>query len=129
MRKEAGLNANHDMLSAKQSRLRALERKLAERPTESYFKKALGSIRPNADLNELRTLELEIKGLETMAATLSTSHDLLRSRYTQQQHSKTSTGRLWLAISYGFSLFCLYRIFTVAYSAFRRHIISSNKQR
>lgn len=56
MRKETGLSATQDMLSAKQSRLRALERKLADRPSESYFQKALGTIRPNADMHELKTL-------------------------------------------------------------------------
>ena len=61
-RKESGLAATQDMLSAKQSRLRALERKIADRPSESYFQKALGTIRPNAEANEQRTLELEIKG-------------------------------------------------------------------
>ena len=55
-RKETGLSATQDMLSAKQSRLRALERKLADRPSESYFQKALGTIRPNADMHELKTL-------------------------------------------------------------------------
>ncbi|CAF9919069.1 MAG: hypothetical protein HETSPECPRED_003936 [Heterodermia speciosa] len=124
-RKETGLAATQDMLSAKQSRLRALERKLADRPSESYFKRALGTIRPNADANEFRTLELEIKGLEAMALSLTTSHNILQSRYTQQQRSKSATGRLCLSISYGFSFFCLYRVFTIAFSAFRRHILHS----
>lgn len=100
-RKQTGLAATQDMLSAKQSRHRALERKLADRPSESYFKKALGVVRPNADANELRTLELEIKGLEAMALSLSTSHTLLQSRYNQQQRAKSATGRLLISVSYG----------------------------
>ncbi|KAG6997541.1 hypothetical protein G7Y79_00040g077060 [Physcia stellaris] len=124
-RKETGLAATQDMLVAKQSRLRALKRKLADRPSESYFQKALGTIRPNAEANEHRTLELETKGLEAMALSLSTSHDILRTRYTQQQRSKSATGRVCLSLSYGFSLFCLYRVFSIAFSAFRRYVIQS----
>ena len=64
-------------------------------------------------------------GLEAMGLSLSTSHNLLVSRYIQQQRSKSATGRLCLSLSYGFSLFCLYRVFTIAFSAFRRHILLS----
>ena len=79
----------------------SLERKLADRPSESYFQKALGTIRPNAEANEHRTLELETKGLEAMALSLSTSHDILRTRFNQQQRSKSATGRVCLSLSYG----------------------------
>ena len=48
-RKAAGLEATQDMLSAKRSRLRALERKMSDAPTESFFHKAIGSIRRNPD--------------------------------------------------------------------------------
>ncbi|KAL8823093.1 MAG: hypothetical protein Q9191_006184, partial [Dirinaria sp. TL-2023a] len=123
-RKEAGLAATNDTLTAKLSRLRALERKLVDRPSESYFQKALGTLRPNADTAELKTLELEVKGLETMALSLSSSHSLLQSRFTQQQRSHTASGRLYLAASYAFSIFCLYRILAVALSATRRHLPS-----
>ena len=60
-----------------------------------------------------------------MALSLSTSHSILQSRYTQQQRSKSATGRIYLCFSYAFSLFCLYRVFTIAFSAFRRHILQS----
>jgi len=123
-RKEAGMAATNDMLSAKLSRLRAFERKLTDRPSESYFQKALGTLRPNADASELKTLELEVKGLETMGLSLSTAHSLLLNQHAQQQRSRTTTGRLRLSASYAFSLFCLYRIFTTALSALRRHLLS-----
>ena len=123
-RKEAGLAATNDMLTAKLSRLRALERKIADRPSESYFQKALGTLRPNADMAELKTLELEVQGLETMSLSLSSSHSLLQGRLTQQQRSRTASGRLYLSASYAFSIFCLYRILAVALSATRRHLPS-----
>ena len=74
-RKETGLSATQDMLSAKQSRLRALERKLADRPSESYFQKALGTIRPNADMHELKTLG----GLLSFVFTLLPPREVLRN--------------------------------------------------
>ncbi|KAL8824123.1 MAG: hypothetical protein Q9170_008245, partial [Blastenia crenularia] len=125
-RKAVGLQASNDMLLAKQSRLRALERKISDLPQDrSFFQKAVGSIRGNADLTELRGLEMEIKGLEAMALSLSTSHNMLASRLQQQRRSTTFTGRLLVISSSAFSLFCLYRILTTLYSTLRRSIIHS----
>ncbi|KAL9598320.1 MAG: hypothetical protein Q9219_004548 [cf. Caloplaca sp. 3 TL-2023] len=125
-RKAAGLDATNDMLAAKQSRLRALESKLSDLPQDkNIFQKAIGSIRGNADLTELRGLEIEIKGLETMALSLSTSHNMLHSRLHQQNRSRTLAGRLLVVFSYVFALFCIYRILTTLYSTLRRSIISS----
>jgi len=121
-RKEAGLQATHDMLSAKGSRLRALERKMSDAPQEGFFQKAIGTIRGNADHTERKSLELEVAGLETMALSLSNSHSLLQSRLHQQNRSKTATGRLLLLASYLFSLFCLYRILTTLLTSARRFL-------
>lgn len=119
-RKAAGLEATQDMLSAKRSRLRALERKMSDAPTESFFQKAIGSIRHNPNLAERKALLLEISGLETMAVSLATSHSNLQSRLQQQNRSRTATGRLLLIASYAFSVFCLYRILTTTLTAIRR---------
>ena len=119
-RKAAGLEATQDMLSAKRSRLRALERKISDAPTESFFQKAIGSIRRNPDLTERQALLLEISGLETMAVSLATSHANLQSRFRHQNRSRTAAGRLLLTASYAFSVFCLYRIFTTTLTAIRR---------
>ncbi|KAL8766655.1 MAG: hypothetical protein Q9209_006638 [Squamulea sp. 1 TL-2023] len=125
-RKAAGLEATNDMLAAKLSRLRALERKMSDTTQDrNFFQKAMGSIRGNADSTELRSLEIEIKGLETMASSLSTSHAMLHIRLEHQNRSRTLTGRLILASSYAFALFCLYRILTAFYSTLRRSIHSS----
>ncbi|KAL8686339.1 MAG: hypothetical protein Q9218_007174, partial [Villophora microphyllina] len=123
-RKAAGLEATNDMLAAKQSRLRALERKIADSPQKKgFFQNAIGSIRGNADLTELKALEMEIKGLETMASSLTASHNMLVTRRQQQTRSKTLSGRLVMISSYAFSVFCLYRILTTFYSTLRRSII------
>ena len=123
-RKAAGLEATQDMLSAKRSRLRALERKISDAPTESFFQRTIGSIRGNADATERQTLLLEISGLETMAVSLSTSHANLQARLQQQNRSRTATGRLLITSSYLFSLFCLYRITTTTLTFLRRSLSS-----
>lgn len=124
-RKAAGLEATNDMLDAKRSRLHALERKLSDTPKESFFQRAVGSIRGNADVTERQTLLLEISGLETMAASLSASHSNLQSRLQQQHRSRTAAGRLLITTSYVFSLFCLYRIATTSLTFVRRSLSSA----
>ncbi|KAI4218822.1 MAG: hypothetical protein LQ349_008557, partial [Xanthoria aureola] len=122
-RKATGLEATNDMLAAKQSRLRALERKMSDvSQDKNFLQKAVGSIRGNADQTEFRSLEIEIKGLETMASSLSASYNMLQTRLHQQNRSKSFTGRSYLVSTYAFSLFCLYRIFTALYSTLRRSV-------
>jgi len=123
-RKAAGLEATQDMLSTKRSRLRAIEQKISAAPTESFFQRAVGSIRGNADATERQTLLLEISGLETMAVSLTTTHANLQSRLQQQHRTRTPTGRLLITTSYFFSLFCLYRIATTTLTFIRRSLSS-----
>ena len=123
-RKAAGLEATQDLLLAKRSRLRALEQKISTAPTDSFFQRAIGSIRGNADATERQTLLLEVSGLESMAVSLTTSHANLQSRLQQQHRSRKPTGRLLSAASYFFSLFCLYRIATTTLTFVRRALSS-----
>lgn len=121
-RKQAGLDATNDMLATKRSRLRAIERKLSDAPSEGFFQKAIGSFRGNADLIEKKNLELEIAGLENMALSLSTHRSVLQSHANQQQRARTPVGRLLLFASYLFSGYCLYRILTTSIIIFRRRL-------
>ena len=125
-RKTAGLEATQDMLATKRSRLRALEQKLSQNPSESFFQKALGSIRGNADHTERQTLLLEISGLETMALSLSSTKSALQARLTQQNRARTPQGRLLLTLAYSISHFCHYRIVTTTLT-FTRRSLSSHK--
>ncbi|GAB7346737.1 hypothetical protein MBLNU459_g1846t1 [Dothideomycetes sp. NU459] len=120
-RKENGLAATRDMLATKQSRLRALQRKISEAPKDSGFMtRMMGSIRGNADTAEQTALEMEISGLETMAMTLSSSLSTLRSRFSAQRRSQSTSGRLINAFEFGFALYCLYRIAATSFSSLRR---------
>lgn len=125
-RKQAGIDSTNEMLLNKHSRLRALDRKMSDAPPGTFFQKALGSIRGNADQTERKMLELEISGLETMLLSLSTRQSVLQSRRMQQLRSRTATGRLLLSMSYLFSVFCLYRILTTSVTAVHRFLASTS---
>lgn len=120
-RKENGISAAREMLATKESRLRALHRKMSEAPQDKGFmNRMMNSVRGNADTNELRTLEMEIAGLETMAMTLSSSLSSLRARHSAQARAHTASGRVMNAFGFGFSLYCLYRIAATSLSSLRR---------
>ncbi|KAK8172245.1 Abscisic acid G-protein coupled receptor-domain-containing protein [Phyllosticta citrichinensis] len=119
-RKYAGLEATHDMLQAKQSRLRAVQRRISDNPPEGFMSRIIGSIRTNAEQQERNGLELEVSGLQTMAASLSTSLLTLQNRRQAQLRSKTPLGRLLNCFSYGFSIYCLYRIGATTLTTFHR---------
>jgi hypothetical protein len=125
-RKQAGLDATNDMIASKRSRLRALQRKIKESPSEGFMTKVIGSIRGTADTQELKMLELEISGLESMALSLSTSLSLLQSRLASTQRSSSPLGKLFFKpTSYMFSLYCIYRILTTVLTSFRRTLFTN----
>jgi hypothetical protein len=74
------------MLLAKESRLRAVERKLSDNPQQGFMGRVVGSIRGNPDVQERSTLQLEIQGLETMRHTLQNSLTVLQTRRQSQLH-------------------------------------------
>ena len=123
-RKEAGLNATQEMLAAKQSRLRALERKMSETASSSdqpgFVGRVMGSFRGNPEVQELKSLQMEVAGLETMRFTLSNSLSNLRSRYTEQERSRTSSGKLINIFNTAFAVYCAYRICATSLSSIRR---------
>ncbi|OCK85780.1 hypothetical protein K432DRAFT_377292, partial [Lepidopterella palustris CBS 459.81] len=119
-RKQAGLDATNEMLLTKQSRLRALRRKMSETPQEGFVTRIVGSIRGNVDVQERNTLQLEISGLETMRTSLSNSLLALESRRHAQLRAHTPYGRLLNFVSYIFSVYCLYRISATAFTTLRR---------
>lgn len=119
-RKQSGLDATHELLESKRSRLRALERKLSDAPEQGLVSKMIGSLRGNVDGQERKTLQMEITGLETMSLSLATSLSMLRNRRRDQERVSTATGRVLLFTSYGFSLYCLYRILATSLATLRR---------
>ncbi|MCJ1415308.1 hypothetical protein MMC32_001640 [Xylographa parallela] len=123
-RKQAGLDATNDMLATKRSRLRALHRKMSDAPAEGFLQKAMGSFRGNTDVAERKSLEFEISGLENMALSLSTHVSLLQARLYQQRRARTPLGRLLIAASFIFSIYCVYRILTTSLTAIRRSLSS-----
>jgi hypothetical protein len=126
-RKQAGLDATNDMLAAKRSRLRALQRKAKDNPPENFMTKVIGSIRGSPDAQELKGLEVEIAGLSSMALSLSTSLTVLQSRLAYSQRASSAIGKLFLTpSSYAFAIYCIYRIFAATLTTIRRMGYSSH---
>ncbi len=121
-RKATGLDATNDMLAEKKHRLRTLQRKILEAPTQTGFMgKVMGSIRGNPDATEMQALELEINGLETMTILLSTALNMLRARKATQVRAATPFGKCMIGTDYIFSIYCVYRIITTCYTTIRRN--------
>jgi hypothetical protein len=108
------------MLLAKESRLRAVERKLSDTPQEGFVGRVVGSIRGNSDVQERNMLRLEIQGLETMRHTLHHSRTVLENRRQTQLRSHTTIGRMLNAFSFVFAVYCAYRISATTLTTFRR---------
>lgn len=124
-RKEAGLLATEDMLSVKRSRLRALERKMSDQDAQGdkpgYLGRMIGSFRGSApEVQELKSLQMEISGLQTMQYTLSSSLSAMRARYTEQKRAYTNAGRILRVVNTIFALYCAYRIGATSFSTLRR---------
>ena len=123
-RKEAGLTATEEMLSAKQSRVRAVQRRMSEAASPadrtSIVGRMMGSLRGNPEAQELKALQMEVSGLETMRFTLSSSLSTLRSRHAEQQRSRTKIGRVIDISNTIFAIYCAYRICATSLSSLRR---------
>jgi hypothetical protein len=119
-RKQAGLDATNEMLAAKRSRLRALQRKMSDAPQEGFMTKVVGSIRGSGDAQEVKALNFEISGLETMALSLGTSLTMLQTRHAADRRAATPVGKFMIIPSYGFSVYCLYRILDTTLTFIRR---------
>jgi hypothetical protein len=122
-RKQAGLDATNDMLAAKKSRLRALQRKAKDAPVQGFVAKTMGAIRGSQDTQELKALEFEISGLSSMALSLSSSLSLLQNRLAFSRRASSPLGKLFVTpASYAFAIYCIYRIFSTSITTLRRII-------
>ncbi len=122
-RKQAGLDATNEMLLTKRHRLQALQRKVADASSthnSGYLTKVLGSIRGDSDQSEIRSLRLEIAGLEAMETNLASSLSALRARQVDSARAATPLGKLLLIPTYAFSIYCVYRILATTLTTLRR---------
>lgn len=129
-RKLAGLEATGELLVTKRHRLRSLQRKQAA-TTESnanagssgVMGKIVGSLKgigTGGDAGEIKALQMEISGLETMESNLSSALSALRSKQAAQARAGTAWGRLLAIPAYIFSIYCVYRILATSLTSFRR---------
>lgn len=124
LRKHAGLNVTEEMLAAKQSRVRALQLRLQDSsaPAEQggIFGRMMGAFRGSKEATELRMLQMEVSGLETVRFTLSNSLATLQSRFADQERSKTRWGKAMRLFNTLFAVYCAYRIGATTISLARR---------
>lgn len=138
-RKETSLSMTADLLSTKRHRLRSLQRKLEVSATHqsasgstsppqqqgSVFGKLVGSIKSmvgadSPEAAEIKSLEMEISGLETMEAGLSASLSALRSKRASEARSGTFMGKLLAIPQYAFGVYCIYRILATSITTLHR---------
>ncbi|KAK3322236.1 protein GPR89A [Apodospora peruviana] len=135
-RKQAGLDATSELLLTKRHRLRSLQRKMAVATAEQHddrggglVGKMLGSLKGIAgagagaggsDAAEIKSLQLEISGLETMQSNLASSLSLLRTRHAAHARDGTAFGKLLAIPTNVFSIYCVYRILATALTTLRR---------
>lgn len=128
-RKQVGLDATSEMLVTKRHRLRALQRKVeagsaVQASSGGIMGKMIGSLKGigggNGDAAEIKTLQVEISGLEAMETSLTASLALLRNRQAAHARDGTAVGKILSLPRYGFSLYCIYRILATGLTSLRR---------
>lgn len=137
-RKETSLSMTADLLSSKRHRLMSLQRKMAAlanpssaisgsppQPEGSVFGKLVGSIKnivggEGPEAAEIKGLEMEISGLETMEASLTASLSVLRSKRASAARSGTAMGKLFAVPQYVFGFYCIYRILATSITTLHR---------
>lgn len=132
-RKQTGLDATSEMLVTKRHRLQMLERKAADLPRSAaeaqaatgLVGKMMGSLRGvgaglSAEEAEMRSLRVDIAGLETMEANLASSLALVRGRRAADSRAATAWGRMCLIPSSLFACYCVYRVAATTLTTLRR---------
>ncbi|KAK3897592.1 Abscisic acid G-protein coupled receptor-domain-containing protein [Staphylotrichum tortipilum] len=137
-RKQAGLDATSELLLTKRHRLRSLQRKaqaVAEGigggtphgttpASTGLVGKVFGSLKSlasgNPEAAEIRALQMEISGLETMESSLAASLALLRTRQAAHSRDGTLLGALLSIPRYVFASYCVYRILATTLTTLRR---------
>lgn len=129
-RRLAGLEATGELLVTKRHRLRSLQRKQAATTdsnanagSSGVMGKIVGSLKgigTGGDAAEIKALQMEISGLETMESNLSSALSALRSKQAAQARAGTAWGRLLAIPAYIFSIYCVYRILATSLTSFRR---------
>ncbi|KAM3511346.1 hypothetical protein MY11210_005019 [Beauveria gryllotalpidicola] len=133
-RKQTGLDATSEMLVTKRHRLQMLERKAADLPRSAaeaqaatgLVGKMMGSLRGaaaaglSAEEAEMRSLRVDIAGLETMETNLASSLALVRGRRAADSRAATAWGRMCLVPSSLFAGYCVYRVAATTLATLRR---------
>jgi hypothetical protein len=121
-RRQSGLEATEEMLHSKRSRLRAVEQKMSD-PSRGMFSTVVGTLRGTGDSKERSLLNMEINGLETMRVSLKDTLYLIKSRKDEQDSRHTPQGKVLLAFTYSFAIYCIIRLGTISFNVFKRFAV------
>jgi hypothetical protein len=136
-RKQAGLDATSELLLTKRHRLRSLQRKAqavadgvgggiahgSAPPSGGLVGKVIGSLKSmtgGGEAAEIKALQVEISGLETMESNLAAALAVLQSRQAAHARDGTVLGSLLAVPRYVFAGYCLYRILATSLTSLRR---------
>ena len=120
-RKQSGLEATTEMLASKRHQLSLLQRRVeSDSKSSSLMGKVMGTFRSTSDETEVRALRIDIAGLETMEANLSSSVSMMRNRRDAAARASTTLGQLTLLPSHLFSAYCVYRVLATLLTSLRR---------
>ncbi|KAK4152869.1 Abscisic acid G-protein coupled receptor-domain-containing protein [Chaetomidium leptoderma] len=136
-RKQAGLDATSELLLTKRHRLRSLQRKSqavaegigggtphgASAGASGLVGKVIGSLKSMAgsgEAAEIKALQVEISGLETMESNLAGSLSSLQTRQAAHARDGTVLGSLLAVPRYIFAGYCVYRILATTLTTLRR---------
>jgi hypothetical protein len=136
-RKQAGLDATSELLLTKRHRLRSLQR-TAQAVAEGagggtphgaaaggggLMGKVIGSLKTmtgGGEAGEIKALQVEISGLETMESNLAASLSSLKTRQAAHALDGTILGSLLAVPRYIFASYCVYRILATTLTTLRR---------
>ncbi|GAA5850559.1 hypothetical protein JCM9279_007540 [Rhodotorula babjevae] len=92
----------------------ALARGSAAREAESAAGQSLLSrwTTTSPAATQLKSLELEVSAMQKMERQMTQDVHRLKMRQTMRERGRSWRGRLWLAIGWLFSLYCVWRVFT-----------------
>jgi hypothetical protein len=126
-RKATSLSVTEELLAAKHSRARALHHKMTssssspiDKTSSNLLGRVFSAFSSSPDSTELRALQMEIAGLETMRFGLSTSLSNSQAQYALQLRSKTRFGKIFKSANFLFALYCAYRILATLFFSLRR---------
>jgi len=115
-RAESGLESARELIESKKRKLKQLQDRINRTSVANtgFVTRMISTMLSSDDSREYSTLQSELQGLESMQTSLQRDLTELRRRQFSQVSSKTVYGKVYKAIGYVFSIYCIYRLVSTA---------------